>query len=57
MQRKIDRKGKYDENDPGAVGFTSGFSQENSKRWENNYCWVIDRISNNHDDIQAVIII
>ena len=37
--------------DPGAVGFTSGFSRENSKQWENNYCWAIDKTSNNHDDI------
>ena len=31
--------------------------EKNSKRWENNYCWAIDRTSNNHDDIQAMIII
>ena len=43
--------------DPGAVGFTSGFSRKNRKRWENNYYWAIDRTSNNHDDIQAFIII
>ena len=40
------------------VGFTTGFSREKkSKRWENNYCWAIDRTTNNHDDIQAMIII
>ena len=42
---------------PGVVGFTSGFCQKNSKLWENNYCWAIDRTSNNHDDIEAMIII
>ena len=31
--------------------------KKNSKRWENNYRWEIDRTSNNHDDIQAMIII
>ena len=31
--------------------------KKNNKRWENNYCWIIDRTSNNHDDIRAMIII
>ena len=26
--KKVDRKQKYEEEDPGAVGFTSGFSRE-----------------------------
>ena len=43
--------------DPGAVGFTSGFSRENSKWWENIYYWEIDRTSHNQDDIQAMIIV
>ena len=43
---------------PGAVGFTSGFSQEkNSKLWVKKLLWAIDITSNNHDDIQAMIII
>ena len=25
--------------------------EKNSKQWENNYFWGIDRTSNNHDDI------
>ena len=42
---------------PGAVGFTSGFSREKQQMMgEKNYCLVIDRTSNNHDDIQAMII-
>jgi len=27
------------------------------RRVENNYCWTIDRTSNNHDNMQAMIII
>ena len=50
MQGKIDRKGKYDEKRPGG-------HRKHSKRWENNYCWAIDRTSNNLDDIHAMIII
>ena len=41
----------------GAVGFTSGFSREIAHGGSTNYCWAIDRTSNNHDDIQAIIII
>ena len=43
--------------DPGSVGFTSGFSLEKQQMVEKYYCWTIDRTSNNHDDIQAMIII
>ena len=47
----------YDEKiDPGAVDFTSGFSRE-KQHTVGNYCWAIDRTSNNYDDIQAMIII
>ena len=38
--------------DPGAIDFTSGFSQENSNDGQTNYCWEIDRKANNYDDIQ-----
>ena len=42
---------------PGAVGFTSGFSQEKiANGGKTNYCWEIDRTSNNYEDIQAMII-
>ena len=43
--------------DPWAVGFTSGFSREKQQMMGKNYCWAIDRTSNNHDDIQVMIII
>ena len=51
MQGKIDRKGNYDEKRIVAS------LEKNSKQWENNYCWAIDRTSNNHHDIMAMVII
>ena len=42
-------------NRPGAVDFTSGFSQEITHDGQTNYCWPIDRTSNNYDNIQAMI--
>ena len=42
---------------PGAVDFTSGFSREKTANdGGSNYCWAIDRTSNNYDDIQEMII-
>ena len=43
--------------DPGAYVSLVASLEKNSKWWENNYCWAIDRTSNTHDDIQAMIII
>jgi len=56
-KRKQDRKQYDGKETPGAVGFTSGFSQIKIAMVENFYCWAIDRTSNNHDDIQAMIYI
>jgi len=56
MQREIDRKSKYEENRPGGVGSLLASLKKNNKWWENNYCWEIDRTSNNHEDIQAMFI-
>ena len=50
----------YEKEDLGAVGFTSGFSREKQQtvgKQITDYCWAIDRTSNNYDDIQAMIII